>query len=238
MVPSTGLTIIFFLLLVAPGLLFDLLSERWRAGISESAFREASRVVLASFILSSVGLGVVGIIRTFAPSLMPSPRELILHGNAYIGVHYALIIQALAVQSAVAFGLAFLAHLYLSQSHQGPPMRAVSTWHQVLREECPAGYVPYVRLRMSDGHVFFGHVGYYTADLDQSAREIILLPPMFSKSPSNVLQALPAAFQRLALSGSNITTVSVEYRPRPAHWPQPPIGKQPPALLRGLIRKM
>ena len=48
MVPSSVAAVLCFMLLVAPGLLFDMLAARRRAGTPESAFHEASRVVLAS----------------------------------------------------------------------------------------------------------------------------------------------------------------------------------------------
>jgi Family of unknown function (DUF6338) len=47
-VPGSWLSVLLFFLLVAPGLVFDLLSQRRRAGSPESGFREVSRVVLSS----------------------------------------------------------------------------------------------------------------------------------------------------------------------------------------------
>jgi len=49
-VPSSWLSVVLFFLFIAPGLLLDLLSEQRRAGFSESAFREISRILLASLV--------------------------------------------------------------------------------------------------------------------------------------------------------------------------------------------
>jgi len=79
-----------FVVLIAPGLLFDLLAERRRAGAPESAFREASRVVLASLVFSSLGLGVVGLVRTVEPTWMPDADALVAEPHQYLVEHYRL----------------------------------------------------------------------------------------------------------------------------------------------------
>jgi MFS family permease len=63
MVPASWLAVLFFLLFVAPGLLFDLLSEKRCAGIAQSGFREISRVVLASILFSAIGAVAVAVVR-------------------------------------------------------------------------------------------------------------------------------------------------------------------------------
>lgn len=53
MIPDGIGSVVGFLVLIAPGLLFDWLEDRRRPTIKESAFREAGRTVLAS-----LGFGV------------------------------------------------------------------------------------------------------------------------------------------------------------------------------------
>lgn len=225
MVPSTWLSIVFFILCIAPGLLFDLLAERRRAGVSESAFREASRVVLASIAFTAVGLLVIGSIRAITPSLMPDPRQLFGHSNTYAQNHYRLVLSALVLELAVACLIAVGVHMLLAGRKDGPPLRSISSWQRVFRVECPIDRVAYIRVRTKDGTVHTGHVGYWTADLDQAEREIVLVPPLWSKTGSGCLAPVPAEWQRLVLPAAEIVSMHVEYRPRPVDWPKVSTGR-------------
>jgi hypothetical protein len=70
-VPSSWLSVVLFFLFIAPGLLLDLLSEQRRAGFSESAFREISRILLASIVFSGFAFSVLAIVREVQPERMP-----------------------------------------------------------------------------------------------------------------------------------------------------------------------
>jgi hypothetical protein len=211
-VPSTWLSVFLFLFLIAPGLLFDLLAERRRAGAKESAFRETSRVILASFAFSGLGLAVLALVRTWAPSLMPDPRRLLNHGGTYFAGHYRLVAVALLVELGVAVGAASAVHAFLARG-TGAGLRPISTWKKVLRDECPAGYVPHVRVRLDDDIVYLGRLGHFTADLDQADRELVLVPPLFAKSGDKALAAMPEEWQRVVVHASNVHSMAVQYRP-------------------------
>jgi uncharacterized membrane protein SpoIIM required for sporulation len=51
-IPQTVLSLVAFLFLVAPGILFELRRERRRPGRKETAFREAARTALAGLLFS------------------------------------------------------------------------------------------------------------------------------------------------------------------------------------------
>jgi hypothetical protein len=210
------------LLLVAPGLLFDLLSQRRRVGAAESTFREISRVVLASLGFTAIGVLAVGIIRTVHAPWMPDPKLLLIRGHSYVIAHYGAILWAMVTEASVALACAAALHLILSSRKEGPPLRSVSSWTTVLREECPTGRVPYVRIRQTDGNVLMGHVGQYSADLDQDDREIVLVPPLFAKPVNGELQPLPPEWQRVVVPGSAVTALTVEYRVKPHAGPTIP----------------
>ena len=217
MVPTTWLTLASFLLLVAPGILFDLLAALRTPGRTESTFREISRVVLASFGFSALGLAVVAFVRAFWPEAMPDPRRLILEGNKYIAYHYALLIGAFALDAVVALGTVYLIHLRL-RPKDAPSLRAESVWSAVFRRGRPShAYVPYARVRTSDGYVYQGFVGEFTADLDQEQRELVLHPPLGSKrATDSSMSAVPVEWQRIILPASNIASITIQYRPRPS----------------------
>lgn len=212
MVPSTWLSAILFVVLIAPGLFFDLLAERRRAGASESAFREASRVMLSSLVFSGLGLGVVCLVRSVQPTWMPDADRLVAEPHQYMVEHYPVILGALFLGEFVALGAAWCAHQLLSLK-DGSGLRTVSSWRKVFRDDLPAGVVaPHVRVRLTNGTVFTGVVVQYTADLDLADREIVLAPPLFSKTGTNPLTPLPGEWQRLILPASSIESIAVQYQ--------------------------
>jgi Family of unknown function (DUF6338) len=214
-VPSTWLSVLFFVVLIAPGLLFDLLAARRRVGAPESAFREASRVVLASVVFSVLGLAVVGLVRTLQPSWMPDPDRLVADPHQYWVEHYRLLLAALLVTGSVALGAAVLAHWLLGRKF-GSGLRTLSTWRKVFRQELPAGTAAHVRVRLTNGTVFTGKLAGYSADLELVDREIVLAPPLFSKRSGKELTALPVEWQRVILPASSVESITVQYR---AHTP-------------------
>lgn len=165
MVPGTWLSVLLFVVLVAPGLLFDLLSDRRRGGFPESTFREISRVVLASFAFSAAAFGILVLIRTLEPSWMPDPREMIGSAGTYLPDRYRLIFRALLIQAGLALLFAYLFHLWLAHT-QGANIRRASAWTQIFKTNRPDGAAPYVRVRLKSGFVYTGFVGYFSPDLD------------------------------------------------------------------------
>ncbi len=215
MVPSTWLSVVLFFLLVAPRLLFYLLAERRRVGAQESAFREVSRVVLASLAFTTVGLVAVAVVRVVHPTWMPDPRVMLRDGHRYLNAHYSAVGWAFVVAGGASLVSAIAVHYVLAKGKKGPPLRQVSAWTTVLREECPADCVPYIRIRQTDGSVLEGYVGYYSRAFDQADREIVLTPPLFARRAKDELHDVPANWQRVVVAGSTVATLSVQYRPKP-----------------------
>ncbi len=216
MVPGSWLSVLLFVILVAPGLLFDLLSDRRRGGFPESTFREISRVVLASFWFSAAAFGILVLLRMAQPGWMPDPRQLIARDPEYLPDQYRLIFRALLIQAGVALLFAFLSHLWLARK-QGAKIRRASAWTQIFKTNRPDGGAPYVRVRLNTGFVYTGFVGYFSPDLDQDSRELVLLPPLYAKPPEGgKLTVVPAEQACLILSGSEIDMMTVQYRPDPA----------------------
>jgi hypothetical protein len=214
-VPGSWLSVLLFVVLVAPGLLFDLLSDRRRAGFLESTFREISRVVLASFFFSVLAFSVLVALRTVEPDWMPDPRRLLGSSRAYVQDQYRLILRALLIQAGLALLFALLAHLWLAQ-RQGAGIRRASAWTQIFKTSRPAGGAPYARVRLKSGYVYTGFVGYFSPDFDQDARELILLPPLYVKPPNGEkLTVVPAEHACVILRDAEIDMLTVQYRPDP-----------------------
>jgi hypothetical protein len=214
MVPSSWLSVLLFFLLVAPGLLFDLLSDRRRAGFSESAFREVARIVLGSLAFSGFAFALLAIVRIVQPAWMPDPKRLLDPQDSYATDHYRLILRTLVLQGSLALTAAWAWHLLLARKQGGATIRQVSAWTQVFKRDCPKGHDAYVRVRLEGGVIYSGLVANFAADLEVDGRELVLAPPMASRTGENPMTAVPGQYQRVVIRGSAIEVMSVEYRPK------------------------
>lgn len=221
MVPGSWLSVLLFLLLVAPGVLFDLLSERRRAGALESAFREAGRVVLASLLFTGASLCLLGVARAIRPGWFPDVGRLVRDGPEYVSTHYRLVARTLVVQCMLALAAAWLAHEVLARRQGGATISSVSAWTRVFKEERPIGHDALVRVRLAGGVVYSGRVAHFSPDLAVEDRELVLAAPITSKVVGSSMAAVPAQYQRVVLRGSAIEVLSVEYRPSPSPPPTP-----------------
>jgi hypothetical protein len=214
LVPTTWLAVLFFVLVVAPGLLYDLLSEQHRLRAGESAFREASRTVLASLIISTLSVVILVAIRLAQPRWMPDPNSLFSGTGNYVTSHYRLILRTLLLEGIIALTIAAGFH-WIRTRRIRARLRPVSTWTRVFREDCPDGFLPHAQIRLSNGMTYIGQVGHFTADLETADREIVLVPPLYVKKPDGQLKDMPPEWQRVVLSGASVDSLVVQYRPKP-----------------------
>lgn len=215
MIPGTWLAVVLFLIVVAPGLFFDLLGARRRVEAAESAFREVGRVALGSLGFTLVTLVVLLGVRWLFPRLFFDPRAMILGGNAYLADHYGQVILTIVAATVVSHLLAFGVHKLLAR-RTGEAFRKVSAWGVAFRDGVPAGHAVFVRVRLTSGLVYTGQVENFTADLSAADRELLLTKPLAVKPDGDgTLTPLPAAYDRVILRGSEIEVISVEYRPVP-----------------------
>jgi hypothetical protein len=213
MVPENWLSILFFLVLVAPGLWFDLLVERRQAAAPESIFREASRTVLASAMFSGVALAILVLVGVFRPHWMPQPAGLLFDQKNYLPEHYRIVLRTLLMQLVVSLILVHLAG-WVKYRKSKAQLFVVSTWTRVFREETPKNCVPFVQVRLANEMTYLGEVGHFTANLDTSERELVLVPPLFVKTPGGKLVDMPKEWERIVLSGDTISSLIVQYRPQ------------------------
>jgi hypothetical protein len=191
-----------------------MLAERRRAGLDESAFREASRVVFASLVFSGIATAMLLLLRSIKSSWMPDPRQLLLHEDTYFGARYGLILRALVIELGIALILALCTHKFLSKRQGGESIRQLSGWTQAFKRDRPVDHEVYVRVRLTSGSVYSGKVGHFTAGLDTEDRELVLAPPLSAKPPTGSMTPLPPLYQRVVLRGEAIDVISVDYRPK------------------------
>lgn len=136
MVPASWLAVLLFVLLVVPGLVFDMLSERRRVGSSESTFREISRVVVASIGFSGATLLVLALVRIFlAPTWLPDPGALAREGSRYATQNYQVLSWTLGAGVLLSTMLAVGTHYALKWKHDAPDIEKVSTWTKVFQHD-------------------------------------------------------------------------------------------------------
>jgi hypothetical protein len=177
MVPESWLSILFFLLLIAPGLFHDLLDRRGQIKLDESAFREISRTVLASLVISALAFTILAFIRIKYPSWMLNPRLFFPHPDNYFAIHYALVLRTFLIEGTIALAIAGGFSLVRNGMRSGN-LKTVSTWTRVFRDDRPRGTLPYAQVRLANGTTYVGQVGHFTADLVTSDRELVLVPPL------------------------------------------------------------
>src|SRR5688572_19801907 len=113
MTPEGWGSALAFLLFVAPGIAFDLLSRTRRAAAGESTFREVSRVALSSLAFSLPALAVVVVIGSQIPAVVAAARR-VEAGRLVIGSIDGLItVGILSAQLALSCLLALIVHLLL-----------------------------------------------------------------------------------------------------------------------------
>jgi hypothetical protein len=216
-VPTTWLGVVFFLVLIAPGLLFDMLAARRRAAPPESAFREAGRIVLASLWFDAFAFIVLVAVQQFAPGLLPDPAEMLRGGTGFVADNFNQVLGAILGFTLLAVGAVWVVHVVLVV-RQGAPTRSESEWTRLFHGVRPEGTLPYARVRLSTGAVYSGLVHSYTADHALADREIMLAPPIRVQKPDQEHpQDLPDEFARVWIPVQQIVSITVSYHDDPGY---------------------
>lgn len=224
MVPSTWLAVVLFVVVVAPGLWFELLSEKRKVGVTESVFREASRVVLSSLLFGTVAVSILALIRAIEPHWMPDPRLLLRAKSGYSASHYRLVARSLLLEAGLSFSAVWLTHCWLTGRAGGTSIRPVSAWSRTMRHEVLPGVEPAVWVVMEDGKQWIGLVHDFSANLETEGRELILSPPLYSNGGDGFTQ-VDDKWQRVVLNGGSIKALSVQYWLKSSDNQQVSLGK-------------
>lgn len=219
MVPATWAALLIFVLFVAPGLAFDLLSQRRVARAAESTFREISRVVLASICFSGATLAALVAVRTAVPTSAWWPPELVrlVRGDEqYITSNFASLFWTLLVSTAVSMALAFGTHCLLVGRSGGSTIEQGSAWTQAFKADCPPGKEPRIVVRLDDDSAYMGAVNEFSADVAVADRELVLRGPNLKvkRSGEQNFTEVPEHYERIVLPASKIRAITVAYWPK------------------------
>ncbi|QGQ20227.1 hypothetical protein GC089_14745 [Cellulomonas sp. JZ18] len=224
---------LLFLLLIAPGVLFDLLADRRRAQVKETALREAGRITLASLIFGGAAFLLVCALAAALPEVLVWPFAALEADDPVEQYGSARLAATLGAQTLMAFGAAWGSNLWLNRRRRSPltastwrdlltktwwrsgerpgRIRAVSTWKLILAENVPEGQFAHLRVRLKSGTVWLGRAGPFSTDLETSGRELVLQRPLAVGPPDAPPKPLPSAWQVVLLSGDDIDSITVQY---------------------------
>jgi Family of unknown function (DUF6338) len=221
MVPATVGGVAVLLLLVLPGLHYELLRESRRAGRDDSPFVEISRVLLSGSLLSTATFIILGIVRLWAPTAVLDPR-ILLEEKHYLADH--LVLAGWSIGWFIVLALTFSA-LAAAKWPNEPSLTAVteSSWITTFlrtpnttaaRRELPPPYVK-AEVTLKTGRVYRGMISDFSKNLEIADRELVLGNPLATVEADGILKALDTLpWQRLILPASEISSILVLYEAR------------------------
>jgi hypothetical protein len=212
MIPSSIATGAAFLLLVAPGLLTDLLASKRRAGVPESTFRELSRTVLASLVFTSISALAIALISLILHPVSFEDVLRVFSQDKFPAEHrFALFVHLLTTSAAACL----LAFAYDRWKFRGDTshINASSGWFQVFQEERPESRNSYVRIRLNNGYTYMGSLVAYTPGFNFEQRELVLGGEIYITPPGGKRSRIPEEWERMVFRGVDISSISVRYDP-------------------------
>jgi hypothetical protein len=220
--PASVGAVFAFLLLVAPGIAYELTRQRRRPSRTDSAFVEASRVLLAGTSVALVTLCLLSLTQLAGSGLMASPGPLIDHPGSYAAQHPGRLLATAVAYLTVAVTVAVLSGD--CQPYAGSRSRIVpdSAWFLLLDRYAPDGAAVYVSLTMSDGSAYMGIKTSFTSDPELKDREIVLREPLYARPAGTIKPIrLDPQWQRLILPGQQITSMAISYVATNGETPNP-----------------
>jgi hypothetical protein len=224
MVPSGFTSVAIFVLLIAPGLRYQLYRAEHRADREDSTFVEISLVVLAGTLLSGATLLFLGLIRLIEPGLLADPR-LLLTNSHYAPGHLVLIswtafcfaVISLTLTSYV--GVALPQDLPITVAPHSLWVDAFSLVPDALKKRGTNLKTIEVEVALSDGRRYRGELDKYSNAQKVDERELSLGGKIFVVDEKDNAIALQPNWARLIIPGSQITSVAARYVGSPASTP-------------------
>jgi hypothetical protein len=204
-VPSTAATLIGFLFFVAPGLLFDLLAERWRPPVGASAFREISRVGLVSLVCSGASMAVLAALRALKPEWVLDPGRWLRTGDRYLHHEYPLIARTLVLEVLLACAVSLFLYWLavgrrprLARNDPSPVLWSI-VGGRGSAPETRVGARLFALARTREGNIYQGFVSGIDMDAERDNAMIAFQPPIQFQRAKQHPGAMPEHWDRLAV---------------------------------------
>jgi len=235
-VPQTIVGFFFFLLLVAPGVSYELFRERRSPRLDQTAFREVSRVALYSFWFSFSACVIIVLLRILFPTALFDPAAYSHDSKSYLNSHYIAITWTVILEVLIAFVLVIVVDQisrgkYLSKSYAKLPLavrKLISTdikkqglWFDIFEDSVPKNTIAWLSIRLTDGTRIAGYFyGCTVYDEDFKDTEIAVKKPATGQGWMALrdTQDLDAKSELVGVDvvwvrGEEISYIKVEYRP-------------------------
>jgi hypothetical protein len=116
MIPTTSAGFLAFLLMVLPGLLFELIRDSGKPAAERSPFREICWVAIIGITATTLSIIVVALIARIQPDWFPDVRSWALDSSAYQKIHFELLLRTTFI--VVALGCMFAVFASFSFRHR------------------------------------------------------------------------------------------------------------------------
>ncbi|MGF0174105.1 DUF6338 family protein [Streptomyces sp. Marseille-Q5077] len=210
--PSTFLGLVLLVMCLVPGFVYSAARDTVLPERTSSAFRETTRVVLASLALDTLALAVFGALRATAPGITPDVGRLVREGWGYARDHYLALawwsLAVLAIAAALGAGAA-----RLLPRGAGPVTVESSWWLLLGRYPAEAGAKSaYVGCELVDGSYLGGTLKHFAHQAEETGdRELALVAPLeYRPHPGQPVRPL-TGHQLVSVSARQIKFLTVTY---------------------------
>lgn len=181
MIPTTVGSLVSFLLLLAPGILWELLRARRQPGVKQTALVELSRIVLFSLVATATSVAILFWVWS---DLYRAPMNDGQWPNSLSSaVPYILAVATTSGGACLVVGaLGLVLRLFGGKSR----IKGVRVWHQAFVEWKKAdSESPYLIVEMLSDTTWRGCLKAFDSDPEDSQRSIALGPPLSRKRPQD-----------------------------------------------------
>jgi Family of unknown function (DUF6338) len=208
-VPATTTAVVVFVLLVTPGIVFELLWQRTRPRRDESTFVEIGRVLLTGVVFSGLATAVVGVLSAFGAAA--SVVALVSDGPAYVADNPGLVLGSLVTVVLLAICAAVATHDLLTP----PTMRRIAqetVWHTAFSRMAEPGVRVYLSVQLKDGTTITGYKAGYSTEPEPAKRDLLLTAPLAIRHAGKpTATRLDESWQSLVVAGGEISTIAAAY---------------------------
>jgi hypothetical protein len=208
LIPNTVGSLVGFLALVAPGIVYELRRATRRSGHDDSVFREISRTALTSLVFTGLAVCALALVRVARPSWMPDLGAWLRDGSPYATSHYRLLLRAAIIEIGLATSLAVTADALLGRKSTRSLVEYNILYH-ALRAKRPPSTTPWLRVKLRDETEIYGYLSAYTQEPSLENQEIALRSPLKVRTKAGDEELHQWA--RIVIRGDQIAFLAVTY---------------------------
>lgn len=211
--PATFTSLLLFIVLLAPGFTYAAVRDRHRPERTSTAFRETSRVVLASVGFNAAALIFFACVRIGAPGQTPDVGRIVRDRDPYVRAHYAETLMWTAAVLLLAVLFAVLVARFLPRRTFAVNPES-SAWWVLFDMNARANGTEWIRVgcELIDGSYLAGRVHHYSPNPEETGdRELALGPPFEYRPAPDGEQRDLTDTHRVVISARQIKFLGVTY---------------------------